>query len=385
MNTTATIIGYEETSPLHFDLLRAPLEIRCLIYSFALPQQDVPARSPNWATELNLPNDSMNLLLANKQIYQEAHELLYSSKSFTAIFDYRSLLDSGDGYLPITCPSDRADFPPIQYVRHLQLDFTFLTDPSHRSWFSDENDYIREGARLLAESMSKNKKLETLKVKLACLCLHSERARIDENMDAIQWFLQPLRRLQISGKITVIIVLRVETDMEYDSVFHGRQQCKEPCCKKFAADILGYLEHIILNRDSLPAPLISQELRWLSLRQRAITYGEGEEWLDHAYFTVWTKMEHGTGKEFEQRLTKEEKSLAKTYKAGENLGLRGQLDHTPLYFTLDCFKCHISNLMATGVCRLLFRLSMEPPHCNGAGLLGQPNITELPQETEGSL
>lgn len=66
-----------------FSFMNLPLEIRPYFYRMTLPSQDLSMRSSNCAAIHGTPNEFMNLLLVNRQISDEARQVLYGGNSFT--------------------------------------------------------------------------------------------------------------------------------------------------------------------------------------------------------------------------------------------------------------------------------------------------------------
>ncbi|KAL8901057.1 MAG: hypothetical protein Q9207_005393 [Kuettlingeria erythrocarpa] len=133
-----------ESSPKAFPFFKLPFEIRQWIYTLALPRQDIPIRSDEWVDQIGgVPNQCMNVLLANKQISDEAHALLYGSNTFTIAIDecdtkFLHFTQQTHGFTPF--PSLKL----IQYVKNWQLDLRHF----YRS--QRGNGYVEE--KLLAAS-----------------------------------------------------------------------------------------------------------------------------------------------------------------------------------------------------------------------------------------
>ncbi|KAL8848272.1 MAG: hypothetical protein Q9221_006710 [Calogaya cf. arnoldii] len=80
----------EDTSRPSFPFIKLVLELRREVYKLVLPQQE--SRPKQWAKIENKSNHSTSLLLASKQVSEEAQDVLYGLNAFTlAISDTNAL------------------------------------------------------------------------------------------------------------------------------------------------------------------------------------------------------------------------------------------------------------------------------------------------------
>ncbi|KAI4182386.1 MAG: hypothetical protein LQ346_006598 [Caloplaca aetnensis] len=299
--------------------LRLPLEIRQQIYHLALPSQDVPLRSRNWANIIGTPNQSMNLLTVNKQVFDEARQILYGSTAFSIIISptatkfLRSVEDSV-WFRPLP------PMPSIRCIKNWQIGLQL--PGSLRSW---RVPYVQEGILAASAELSQIPNLQTLKISFPCLCGQDEDLPV-EAVDIIHRrmnnILRPLRHLRTHGKATFIAAnRRLPWNDELDA-WHARNpqptghnepgawnawfnrmpqcwyptkdeyiqwaaqasaniQCDEPRCLRFTArfnDIAATLEG-----GSAPVPLAPWQIDWLQLKKNVSERIPGHNWQAQIY------------------------------------------------------------------------------------------------------
>ena len=260
----------EPGSASGFPLMKLPLELRRHIYSLALPVQDAPLRSTTWTKSVG-GNDNlcMALLASNKQVSHEAREVLYGLNSFTVFvaYNYTQLLDGSyesAKYRPF--PST----PSMRYIKNWQLDLRLIRN------FCES--HIRAGILDTVEQLAKIGHLQTLKVKIPCLCRTRESA--ESLSQIIKIMLQPFKSLHFEKSVTFLAAL---TSGEHSSCcsfnisnrrpasYTHAAQCNEPKCLAFVAlfDDLKYF----LETASVPRmPLTVEQSKWLDLKQRPIVW-----------------------------------------------------------------------------------------------------------------
>ncbi|KAI4228425.1 MAG: hypothetical protein L6R36_001616 [Xanthoria steineri] len=255
-------------SPSNFPLMKLPLELRRLVYSLALPVQDAPLRSTTWTKSVG-GNDNlcMGLLVHNKQVSHEAREVLYGLNSFTVVvaFNYTQFLD---GYYEPARYQPFPSTPSIKYIKNWQLDLRPARHYESR---------IRAGILDTVEQLAKIGHLQTLKVKVHCLCM--KRGSAESLSQNIKIMLQPLKSLHFEKSVTFIAALTsnrysccsfsIKTRRNESCTYAA--QCNEPKCLAFVAlfDDLKYF----LETASVPRmPLSDEQSKWLDLKQRPIVW-----------------------------------------------------------------------------------------------------------------
>ncbi|KAL8922280.1 MAG: hypothetical protein Q9208_005250 [Pyrenodesmia sp. 3 TL-2023] len=312
-------------STARFAFLRLPLEIRQEIYRIALPSQDIPVRSRSWADLVGTPNDSMNLLRVNRQVSDEAREVLYGSTSLTVVISanvtrFLHLVEQASWLRPL--PST----PSIRYMKHWQIRLGFASFPLEWS-----EQYIDEGLLDTSVELSKVPGLQTLKISFPCLCEQYSNPSADA-LDAIHQrmfkALEPLRRLRVRGKVTFIAACprrpcddglpasyaeptdpndvdawinyfaRMPRSRHANEMDHlhwavkssANVPCSESRCRHFAArfrDLAATLEG-----SSAPATLTAKQITWLNFKQDFSDWIPGHDNRTAMYITapVWEAM-----------------------------------------------------------------------------------------------
>ena len=207
----------------------------------------------------------------------------------------------------------------ISYIKNWQLDLQF--DPSYddysvgyttsaphlRSYLDDDRYYIREGllsvSAVLAEQSTD---LQTLKIRVPCLCKKLAGIPDRRSRNAIIFSLEPLKLLRFQRDVTVIAAqYGNQRDGEAPSLSYGEiadTQCQENGCLQFA-DSFADWKHIILNQSLPPLLLTSRQKQWLDLKQRSANVIPGSE--PHIRFNlleVWKAMETHTDEEFDEKI-----------------------------------------------------------------------------------
>ncbi|KAI4276164.1 MAG: hypothetical protein L6R38_005732 [Xanthoria sp. 2 TBL-2021] len=260
--------GSESGSASSFPLMKLPLELRRHIYSLALPVQDAPLRSTIWTKSVGGNyNHCMDLLASNKQVSHEAREVLYGLNSFTVVVSYNYTTFLSHHYEP--GKYEPFPFSPsMKYIKNWQLDLR----PVH-----GHESHLKAGILDTSEELAKIGDLQTLKVKIPCLCkIVRDPPQIrssDSLSQTIKLMLQPLKRLHFEKSVTFVAARTSEkyrfcywTNGRNDSYTHATQ-CNEPRCLAFVAlfDDLKYF----LETPSLPRMhFTDQQRKWLDLKQR---------------------------------------------------------------------------------------------------------------------
>ncbi|KAL8923103.1 MAG: hypothetical protein Q9208_004787 [Pyrenodesmia sp. 3 TL-2023] len=156
-------IQVEEEQP--FPFMKLPLELRRHIYGLVLPNQKVEASSGGWAAMAGIPNESMNLLLVNKQVSDEARTVLYGRNSFTVLISvYKTLVlgsFTGLGLKPMQTT------PSLPDIKNWQLAlWTYRSNVCYMQY----QDAILSACAELANIPD----LQSLKLSLPCLCEYAE-------------------------------------------------------------------------------------------------------------------------------------------------------------------------------------------------------------------
>ncbi|KAL8789208.1 MAG: hypothetical protein Q9213_001315 [Squamulea squamosa] len=229
-----------------FPFMKLLPEIRRHIFSLVLPAYETLSEPNSWVrTEEDdwIGNPFMGFLVSNKQVSNEAREVLYGLNCFTVIIsDFSTTF-----MVPIRTMTDSRHFRP-----RLQ--------------------------RSVSEELSKIESLQTLKVKFPCLCdVTGDPPRnqsSDSTSQTIKFILQPLKRLYFENKVTFIAARPFEKG-EYSCWRHGRgescthaTQCDKPDCLEFLAsfdDLKRFLQSPSLPRVGLS----DHQRKWLKVKQRA--------------------------------------------------------------------------------------------------------------------
>ncbi|KAL8988013.1 MAG: hypothetical protein Q9177_002850 [Variospora cf. flavescens] len=292
--------------------LSLPLEIRQQIYRILLPSQDVPVRSHQWSNLIESPDDYLQLTIVNRQISDEAREILYSSTASTVVLSDQTTKFLGyrdhsmcQSLLLYHIPRMR----PVHYMKHWQLSILFK---DYGSEYREPD--IGEALDLVSAELAKVPDLQTLKISLPCLC--NEKAMGSKDLQVAAWehvrrSIEPLWPLRFNCQVRFITAQRwrpwenavkeYETANPAPSILNraawhkwrlGRpewwypkdservdnaiksaanKQCQEAACLDFAAsfhDIKADIE----GTSSAPDPLSSRRKIWLALRDYAVTW-----------------------------------------------------------------------------------------------------------------
>ncbi|KAL8690318.1 MAG: hypothetical protein Q9218_004211 [Villophora microphyllina] len=276
-----------------------PLEIRRLIWDFALPTQDLPLRSPVWTNIINTPNHCMNLLAVNKEVSEEAREVQYDVNAFTATLScvrYDTERGSQNAQRAwVSLPASRM----LQPIKHWQVDLRFAQryyDPQtvvlcddqinnlpNSEEIANEWTRMREAIFCTSDGLSKLDTIQSLKLKFGCACVTSTTMTMTLLQELISQTPQPLRMLHVQGPITFIAArMRMRRHNEPRGAFSQRQtkhdmnptedtQCQKPQCLALAACI--NLEILSQATRSPPTPFdykpTGWQRRWLGLKNRA--------------------------------------------------------------------------------------------------------------------
>ncbi|KAI4112590.1 MAG: hypothetical protein LQ345_006283 [Seirophora villosa] len=179
-----------------------------------VPSQDSPVRSNQWSNLVESPNDYLQLTRVNRQISDEAREVLYSYKASTIIVS--DLATNFLGYcqyfashtvLLDSVPRMR----PVRYMKHWQLSILF------QDYGSDDSEAVIESAiepalRAMSTELVKVRGLQTLKISLPCLCYGRESITKDilqeSACERVRRNLEPLRQLRFKCKVVFITAQR---------------------------------------------------------------------------------------------------------------------------------------------------------------------------------
>ena len=320
----------DSASPFTFNILEAPIEIRRLIYDFVLPIQDTPRRdNKSWATIENVPNTSMGLLRANRQISQEALDVLYGSNAFTIFIHPHSAVCFQWSRLE-TFSFKQFDPPyPISRIQKWQINLGF--NPYYRM-FTSARDYVnadnhlnlpadinrdssctRDVVRSIADELIKCPNLKSLKVRIPCVCYrHRDNAAgIAEIAEAVRSSISPLGRLAFNGSITFITATSTDivgrSWVQWQDLGSGPSQCRQPACLGLAADLKSFLKTLVCP-SSPRLQLSSYEREWLDLKRRIPN--SCYQHSSVALFSVIIAIENGTPELIAQRMTAAKLAIA---------------------------------------------------------------------------
>ena len=257
-----------------FPFLRLPLEIRRHLYRLVLPGQDVSLQSGQWANmRRHDANEYMNLLVANKQILEEAQDVLYGTNSFTMIIGPRDIWRLGS-FSTELYPFMRQIFP-LRHTKHWQLHL------QTEDYYDEIKDLVLKEILLIAATvLSKIPKLLTLKISIPCLCDGYGSWHDPEDVhDNFVNILSPLNHLRFIGDVQLIAVPHTpcnHNDLEHPdtqkyaySRFEcsaNNEQCQESICRSFAASFVPILA--VLNGDTKPLSFTHDEIKYLEIKRR---------------------------------------------------------------------------------------------------------------------
>ncbi|KAL8934406.1 MAG: hypothetical protein Q9216_005930 [Gyalolechia sp. 2 TL-2023] len=306
-----------------FPFMELPLELRRQIYSLILPSQDVPRRSGRWADIVGIPNNCMNLLLANRQISEEARTVFYGLNSFTmSISRYvASLLGRQQ---TLTSPS-------LAYIKNWQLCF-------HSDMDRYEYGHMRDALLQACAALAKVPDLQTLKISIPCFCWyidrdsflrfgyrnddagHQDGCRCIENEgedacccidlegihEGVVCTLASLNQLRFKNGFQVIthpLEDRSPQQMIEDPERLSRiwnQQCQKPACLSFASSFEPF--GATLRGRSTPLSLISNQAEWLKLEHDVKNIIWGLPWSisGNALCDVWKALQSTSDEYFEK-------------------------------------------------------------------------------------
>ena len=299
-------------------LLGLPLEIRRKIYQLVLPCQNAPPQSASWSTIVGIPNAWMSLLLVNQQISGEAREVLYGDNAFTVAVstDQISFLHHSEimkFFRPFKATHS------ICYIKNWQFDLQFdrsydgdnceysMLAPHLGSSLADDRYYIGEGllgvSAVLAEQCTD---LQTLKVRVPCLCRKDGSTPVAGVQDAVTESLEPLKMLRFKGTVTFIAAPREEE--KNVGIWDPRcwktatTQCQRPACVAFADSFVD-IKQILRDQTLPPLLLTSRQQQWLDLKQRAAKLlPKSEPPLRAHLYGVWTAMVTNTDEDFRSKV-----------------------------------------------------------------------------------
>ncbi|KAI4180768.1 MAG: hypothetical protein LQ348_005153 [Seirophora lacunosa] len=194
--------------------LKLPLEIRQQIYRMLVPSQDSPVRSNQWSNLVESPNDYLQLTRVNRQISDEAREVLYSCTASTIVVSDLTTnflgccqFSESHTFLLESVPRMR----PVRYMKHWQLSILFQDD----GWGDSEaviDSEIEPALRAMSTELVKVRGLQTLKISVPCLCYGRE--SITKNIlqesacERVRRNLEPLRQLRFKCKVVFITAQR---------------------------------------------------------------------------------------------------------------------------------------------------------------------------------
>ncbi|KAL8815056.1 MAG: hypothetical protein Q9223_005775 [Gallowayella weberi] len=247
-----------------FRLMDLPMEIRRIIYGFALdlPREDVlPLTSKAWVPAYDPhgnDNPCMNLLVTNKLVSNEAREtwIIYFLAGSTRPDRFEAF--------PIS--------PSMKYIKHWQFDI-------HREKRYIEDDrYIKDTILGVSEELVGINDLQTLKVKFPCVCgvVHASipgESFLPKDFEDIRCFFQSLKRLRFKGNVTFIAARRFAVEDEYDWIEPEGplenctvpSQCQQPACLKYVSHLDDLKEHMTSSAPS--EGLLEQQLQWLEVKE----------------------------------------------------------------------------------------------------------------------
>ncbi|KAL8894564.1 MAG: hypothetical protein Q9192_004219 [Flavoplaca navasiana] len=298
-----------------FPFMKLPLELRRQVYQFMLPRQEeiydatydpTYAYNPKYTYDpthdmtldrpgrakyphKRLENKCMNILLANRQISNEAREMLYGLNTFTVrLFrDEIIFLEEPDDVWPDDIWTDPTSLsmPSLSYIKHWEIDIMFQEGSEHKSFEADTPQEIQsmfghhddrygppseeEAIIMVADHLAKIEGLQSLRVKFPCLCKIGDfnKTSNDRYSRLLQDLLNHLKRLHVQGPVVFVAAqLNGLRNLHWRSVRTRDYQCQQPDCLAFVASLDEVKTFVTgkFHRKNITPP----ECKWLATKPR---------------------------------------------------------------------------------------------------------------------
>ena len=305
--------------------MRLPPELRDYVYKLALPHQELP--NSGWAIMTGVPNESMNLLLVNKQISAEARKILYGLNTFTMVIStyHLSLLGSFDevksNLKPIHAP------PSLPYIKNWQIalwpEVRVFGSYGSGYGYGYGGFYEKDAILSVCSEIAKVDSLQSLKLSIPCLCHFLapepfddfEVKDIEDVHNTLVDLLLPLNQLRFGGHVQIMTTPEPPSFPEKrDKKGYIRlaniphQQCSEPVCQSFAASFEP-LRALLMGK-STPNSLTPHQTKWLDLKSQVAESGI-DLWtgMSQALFDTWDALESGSDEFFRAMVWRVEEKL----------------------------------------------------------------------------
>ncbi|KAL8895897.1 MAG: hypothetical protein Q9207_007959 [Kuettlingeria erythrocarpa] len=209
-------------------MLGLPVEIRQEIYRLLLPSQRSDPRSSSWVNIYRPSKAFVGLLGVNRQIRDEALQILHRAVGFSAVIADHPIKPQGlsDWLRPL--PSTGS----VRYTKHWELSLKVGTPPPPIQRFRIRRFgvQVKPSIRAISVELLQVPNLQSLKVKVPCFCRnyhgHSQEHVFEKGIyDHVVRALQPLQHMRVTGHVTVITV----RDLCLDT------QCQRNACLQLAA------------------------------------------------------------------------------------------------------------------------------------------------------
>lgn len=280
-NKDASPCGSISSAPSPF--MSLPVELRLRIYSLVLPDQIISSDPTHWSPRA--PEGSMNLLLCNRKVFDEARELVQRrvcGRMVSCIWNFhpRPWYEYGCWSLSKRFRGS-PNFLLLANIKHWQFDLQY-SNPCATLWAPRIQHYLRNlpsvdvdtlfNGEFVLEAVAQLVKiinLQSLRVKFPCFCMRGDRTMgavpCQEYLEKIKGVLGPFRSLNFRRSVTFIAArpLGKQADDRLWSLTED-SQCQQSACLGLAAQFKELKDFI---EGALPRePLSSQQRSLLDIK-----------------------------------------------------------------------------------------------------------------------
>ncbi|KAI4195286.1 MAG: hypothetical protein LQ346_003489 [Caloplaca aetnensis] len=261
-----------------FRFMDLPLEVRRYFYRLILPSQTISMRNNACAAIEGTPNEFMNLLVASRQVSDEARRVLYGSNSFTVTVsgdttDFLGLEDRAKWFRPFLA----RPMPSLNYIKNWQFRLIF-----HRHWDQYPSDiemmqrdrrWLEEGLLAVASELARITDLQTLKIFIPCICNRPSAAAVNQLYETTMSSLKPVQKqlrfssVQVVTAVAPSRVLNASGEFAGWSHWFGSVLCTKPKCITFAQSFSPIKD--VLQGSLTPTSLTPRQIAWLDIKVHA--------------------------------------------------------------------------------------------------------------------
>ncbi|KAI4183028.1 MAG: hypothetical protein L6R41_005638 [Letrouitia leprolyta] len=300
-----------------FPFLRLPSDIRRYSYKMVLPGPKTFAKAGGWVEFCSSPNKFLALLRVNKQISDEALQVLYSSTCSTAtitedVLAFREIYDDSRLFLPFRPKGT------LRCMRDWQLALRFRPEynadpipcsrlaPHHDSRLTIQQYYIREGVFSTAVILNRISELQTLKISFPCLCKKKQDTTVDRVREAIAFANKPLQQVRFHTSVTFIAAAAITEPsgprerVKLQSTSAANTQCQQPACISFIQSLDAIKTKF--QDDTSRTTLTARQTEWMELKLVAAAMTPDDPQVLFALACVWFALDHKTDEEFKGAL-----------------------------------------------------------------------------------